>query len=339
MLPENGTEVISPINMVIASPSMRNIFNLLPKVARSGAAVLIRGESGTGKELVARQIHNHSGRPGPFVSINCAAIPADLLESILFGHKRGSFTGATRDGQGLMVSAQHGTFFLDEVGEMPVSTQVKLLRALQEKEVLPVGSTKSVQINCRIIASTNADLEQKIKDRVFRPDLLYRLNVIDLVLPPLRERIEDVPPLTRHFLAKFAGDNHPQIDGEAMFLLMRHDWPGNIRQLENAMERAVVLDQDGEIRVDDLPAQFVCEARSVKESGRGTPLLKLKEVERRHIEAVMKLTGGDKTRAVVILGVSKNLLNRRLCSYRQGVRATVPLAAVGSEPRPLPLVI
>lgn len=315
MSPENGNGAGSSNGMVIASPAMRSIFRLLPKAAKSNASVLVQGESGTGKELIAKEIHDQSERKGPFVSVNCAAIPADLLESILFGHKRGSFTGAIADRRGLMQSAANGSFFLDEVGEMPLTTQVKLLRALQEKEVLPVGDTTPVSINCRIIASTNCDLEQRIEAERFRPDLLYRLNVIDLNLPPLRERVEDIPLLIDHFLRKFSDERPPTVSSEAMFMLMKYGWPGNIRQLENVIERAVVLNEDCELGSDDLPSQIVTGTTAVGTRNGTEPPVTLKEAQRRYTLMVYRMTGDNQYRTADILGITRPTLRNRLRQY------------------------
>src|SRR5437867_558432 len=219
---------------------------------------LIQGESGTGKELVAREIHYRSRRAtGPFVSINCGAIPRDLLESSLFGHVKGSFTGAVKDSAGLLQVAEGGTFFLDEVGETPLATQVKLLRAIQEREIIPVGGTQPVRIDCRLVAATNADLEREVAEGRLRADLFYRLNVIPIRLPSLRQRRDDIPLLVDHFLKRHAQNNPPKtVEKDAMELMMKYDWPGNVRELENVMERALVLDESGVVEPEDLPEKI-----------------------------------------------------------------------------------
>src|SRR5436190_5013649 len=218
------------------SDEMAKVFKMVDRVAESDATILIQGESGTGKELIAREIHYRSRRAnGSFVSINCGAIPRDLLESNLFGHVKGSFTGAVKDSAGLFQVAEGGSFFLDEVGETPLATQVKLLRALQEREIIPVGGTQPIKIDCRLVAATNADLEREVAEGRFRADLFYRLNVIPIKLPALRQRRDDIPLLVDHFLKRKAGESGVQkaVNKEAMDLLLKYDWPGNVRELEN----------------------------------------------------------------------------------------------------------
>src|SRR5690349_17418685 len=225
------------------SEEMVRVFKMVEKVAASDATIMIQGESGTGKELIAREIHYRSGRAqGPFVSINCSAIPRDLLESNLFGHIKGSFTGAVRDSAGLFQVAEGGTFFLDEVGETPLATQVKLLRALQEREIIPVGGTQAIKIDCRLVAATNSDLERGVAEGRFRADLFYRLNVIPIRLPSLRQRRDDIPLLVDHFLKRLSngGGITKVVSKESMELLLKYDWPGNVRELENVMERAFI---------------------------------------------------------------------------------------------------
>src|SRR5436309_6244542 len=238
-----------------SSEEMNRVLKMVDRVADSEATILIQGESGPGKELIAREIHYRSRRvQGPFVSINCGAIPRDLLESNLFGHVKGSFTGAVRDAAGLFQVAEGGTFFLDEIGEMPHATQVKLLRALQEREIIPVGGTQPIKIDCRLVAATNADLEKEVAEGRFRADLFYRLNVIPIKLPALRQRRDDIPLLVDHFLRRHAqGGTSKVVSKDAMELLMKYDWPGNVRELENVMERALILDESGAIGPEDLP--------------------------------------------------------------------------------------
>jgi DNA-binding NtrC family response regulator len=298
------------------SEEMEKVFRMVDKVAETESTILIYGESGTGKELIAREIHYRSLRAnGPFVSINCGALPKDLLESNLFGHIRGSFTGAIKDQQGLFTVSENGTFFLDEVGEMAPATQVKLLRALQEREIIPVGGTKPIKINVRLIAATNADLEREVAEGRFRTDLFYRLNVIPVHLPPLRARRDDIPLLIEHFLERLAPGKDKQIDGEAMKVLMRYDWPGNVRELENVIERAVILNEGGLLKISDLPEKVV---RGPARKGSlviDTPCLTLEELEREYILKVLQYTSWQKKRASDILGINPSTLYRKLLSY------------------------
>ncbi|HVH11722.1 MAG TPA: sigma-54 dependent transcriptional regulator, partial [Longimicrobium sp.] len=271
-------------------------------VAPSDSTVLITGESGTGKEVLAKFIHTISDRgEGPFVSINCGALPENLLESELFGHVRGSFTGAVRDKQGLFVAARSGTFFLDEVGEMSAATQVKLLRVLQEREIIPVGATEPIPVDVRIIAATNRDLDEEIRRGGFRSDLFYRLNVITLQLPPLRDRPDDVPILSDFFLERFAqqrGRPVPRLSGEVVSALQAYDWPGNVRELENALERAAVLTGDGEeIGVSTLPPRITHRQPQPLVSANLPPNPTLEIIERAYIHWVLFSEGGNKTRA------------------------------------------
>jgi two-component system response regulator PilR (NtrC family) len=304
-------------DIIGTSEEMMRVFKMVDKVANSESTVLIFGESGTGKELIAREIHYRSNRAqGTFVSINCGAIPRDLLESNLFGHMKGSFTGAVKDQAGLFTVAEGGTFFLDEVGEMPLATQVKLLRALQEREIIPVGGTTPIKIDCRLVAATNADLEREVAEGRFRPDLFYRLNVIPVKLPPLRARRDDVPLLVDYFLKKLAGDGETKaIAKEAMELLGKYDWPGNVRELENLIERAVILDEDGIVDADDLPdkVRFGISARGSLIID--TPTLTLDELEREYILKVLNYTGWQKKRASEILGINASTLYRKLLAY------------------------
>ena len=300
-----------------SSDEMVRVFKMVDKVADSDATILIQGESGTGKELIAREIHYRSGKAqGPFVSINCGAIPRDLLESNLFGHVKGSFTGAVRDSAGLFQVAEGGTFFLDEVGDMPIATQVKLLRALQEREIIPVGGTQPVKIDCRLVAATNSDLEKEVAAGRFRADLFYRLNVIPIRLPALRQRRDDIPILVDHFLKRHA-QSHPSktVNKDAMDLLIRYDWPGNVRELENVMERALILDESGVIGPDDLPEKI-----RFGHSQRGslvidTPTLTLDELEKEYILKVLNHTRWQKKRASEILGINASTLYRKLLGY------------------------
>jgi DNA-binding NtrC family response regulator len=295
------------------------VLRLADTVAPTDSTVLITGESGTGKEVLARYLHERSERAqGPFVSINCGALPENLLESELFGHVKGSFTGAVRDKQGLFVAAKGGTFFLDEVGEMSPAIQVKLLRAIQEREVAPVGATETIPVDVRIIAATNRDLEEEIRRGGFRSDLYYRLNVITVHLPPLRDRPEDVPLLAEHFLQRFAkgrGHTPPRLAPDAMEALQRYDWPGNVRELENALERAAVLSADGEIAAAALPTRLTeAEARPLV-SDRLPPNPTLEIIERAYIYWVLQAEGGNKSRAAEVLGIDPSTLYRKLLRY------------------------
>ena len=301
-----------------SSDEMTRMLKMVEKVADSEATILIQGESGTGKELIAREIHYRSRRStGPFVSINCGAIPRDLLESNLFGHVKGSFTGAVRDSQGMLQVAEGGTFFLDEVGETPLATQVKLLRALQEREIIPVGGTQPIKIDCRLVAATNADLEREVAEGRFRADLFYRLNVIPIKLPALRQRRDDIPLMVDHFLKRHTanGNTSKTVTKEAMELLMKYDWPGNVRELENVLERALILDEGGTIGPEDLP-----DIVRFGDSHRGTlvidsPTLTLEGLEKEYILKVLNYTRWQKKRASELLGINASTLYRKLIAY------------------------
>jgi len=295
------------------------VVRLAETVAPTDSTVLITGESGTGKEVIARFIHELSEREsGPFISINCGALPENLLESELFGHVKGSFTGAVRDKEGLLVAAEGGTFFLDEVGEMSPALQVKLLRAIQEREVVPVGATDPVDIDVRIIAATNRDLEQEIRRGTFRSDLYYRLNVISLHLPPLRERPEDVALLAEHFLHALAedkGGTPRTLTPDALSALQAYEWPGNVRELENALERAAILSKGDAVDVDALPSRITNpeSAPLVSERPHTNPTLEL--IERAYILWVLQAEGGNKARAAEVLGIDPSTLYRKLNRY------------------------
>jgi DNA-binding NtrC family response regulator len=303
-----------------------DILRLAETVAPTDSTVLLQGESGTGKEVLARFIHERSNRlEAPFLSINCGALPESLLESELFGHVRGSFTGAIKDKQGLFTAAAHGTFFLDEIGETTPATQVKLLRALQHREVIPVGATDAVPIDARLIAATNRDLEEEIKTGGFRSDLYYRLNVIAIHLPPLRHRREDIPILTEHFLHRTAQarqETPKRLSPTALEALMEYQWPGNVRELENALERAVILSPTEVINPDVLPER-VTERKSVPLVSSRTPSNPtLEAVERAYIIWVLNSEGGNKSRAAEILGIDPSTLYRKLSRY--GVEGEAP---------------
>jgi DNA-binding NtrC family response regulator len=312
--------------------SFQDVLKLAEIVAPTDSTVLITGESGTGKEILARYIHRRSEREGgPFISINCGALPENLLESELFGHVKGSFTGAIRDREGLLVAAAGGTFFLDEVGEMSPALQVKLLRALQEREVVPVGASEPVDIDVRIIAATNRDLDQEIRRGAFRSDLYYRLNVIALHLPPLRDRVEDVGLLAEHFLGRLSaaraasvrtsngnGAEPLTLAAGALEALRRYDWPGNVRELENALERAAILSSGSLIDVQSLPARVVdpVAVPFVSENPHSSPTLEV--VERAYILFVLQSEGGNKARTAEILGIDPSTLYRKLNRYGVG---------------------
>ncbi|HSU14711.1 sigma-54 dependent transcriptional regulator [Longimicrobium sp.] len=295
-----------------------DVLKLAETVGPTDSTVLISGESGTGKEVLARYIHELSGRAdGPFVSINCGALPENLLESELFGHVRGSFTGAVRDKQGLFVAAKGGTFFLDEVGEMSPATQVKLLRVLQEREVIPVGATEPIPVDVRIVAATNRDLDDEIRRGGFRSDLFYRLNVITLHLPPLRERSDDVPLLAEHFLKRFCATRGRELRfaSDTLDVLQSYDWPGNVRELENALERAAVMTPGEEIVPGALPARITERAPQPLVQASLPPNPTLEIIERAYIHWVLQSESGNKTRAAEVLGIDPSTLYRKLLRY------------------------
>ena len=300
------------------SPAMRRLFDDLRRIAETDTSVLITGESGTGKELVAKALHEQSRRrTKPFVAINCAALPESLLESELFGHKRGAFTDAVSDQRGLFLQADGGTLFLDELGEFPLSLQPKLLRALEERMVRPVGSDKEVPFDVRLIAATNRDLETAVEEKRFREDLYFRVNVIQIKLPPLRSRGTDVLLLAQHYLEDFASRNGKKIVGlsdATAQKLLDYEWPGNVRELRNAIERAVALARFDRIAVDDLPDKIRNYRGTQLELGGDNPseLLKMEEVERRYIQHVLKVTHGNRTLTAQILGFDRKTLYRKL---------------------------
>jgi two-component system response regulator HydG len=301
------------------SPAFEACIKLAESVADSDSTILIGGESGTGKEVFARYIHDLSPRSNRrFLSLNCGALPEGLLESELFGHVKGSFTGAVRDKEGLFVAAAGGTFFLDEVGEMSPSTQVKLLRVLQQREVIPVGATEVTPVDVRLIGATNSDLERDIEEGRFRRDLFYRLNVIALELPLLRDRQEDIELLAEHFLAGQAeGDPRgaKKLSGKALAVLKEYHWPGNVRELENVIERAVVLSAGATIKPEALPPRLR-EAPAeplVQDRPAANPALDI--VERAYIEHVLRAESGNKTRAAEVLGIDPSTLYRKIKRY------------------------
>jgi len=298
------------------SPGMRRLLELIGQVAPSSATVLIQGESGTGKELVANAVHAGSPRRDrSFVKVNCAALPETLLESELFGYEKGAFTGAVARKAGRFELAHGGTLLLDEIGELSLPTQAKLLRVLQEGEFERVGGTQTLRVDVRLVTATNAELAELVRQRRFREDLFYRLNVITLQIPPLRERREDIPLLAHHFLRRFAEKNGKAVSGfteEALDLLQSHPWPGNVRELENVLERAVVLTREAMISPADLPESLAGGADSAARHlviSIGTPL---EDVEDRLIEETLRYTKGDKTLAAKLLGIATRTIYRRL---------------------------
>ena len=301
------------------SDAIQRVFALVNKVADTNASVLIQGESGTGKELIARSLHFNSSRSDrPFLAVNCGALPESLLESELFGHTKGSFTSAVTDSKGLFRSASGGTLFLDEIGEMPAVLQVKLLRALQEHEVTPVGSSVSKPFDARIIAATNKDLETEVAEGRFREDLYYRLNVLQITVPPLRDRREDIPLLVKHFTEKArrtSDESQLNVSKDAMLALVNFDWPGNVRELENAIERAGIL-TSGEIQIGDLPAK-IADAGGSSFKMRDTEGFRptLDEMERRYVLEVLNGVNEDKSRAAEVLGIDLSTLYRKLKRY------------------------
>jgi Nif-specific regulatory protein len=305
------------------SHAMEEVMNLVGRVAGSNATVLLRGESGTGKELIAKAIHYHSPRASrPLIKVNCAALPETLLESELFGHEKGAFTGAAARRIGRFEAADSGTLFLDEIGDIPPSVQVKLLRVLQEKEFERIGGNETIKVDVRMVAATNRDLEKAMKDGSFREDLYYRLNVVTVVLPPLRERKEDIPALMEHFIGKYGRENKKNIAGvtaETRDLLMRYAYPGNVRELENIIERAVVLTKGEIITSADVPLHLktteseekICVAKRD-----GSLTKTLETVERGIIMEALKAAGGVQTRAADKLGISERVLRYKLKKFR-----------------------
>lgn len=305
------------------SKSWLDVLRLVETVAPTDSTVLLQGESGTGKEVIARYIHELSTRTeGPFLSINCGALPEGLLESELFGHVKGSFTGAIKDKLGLFSASTKGSFFLDEIGETTPATQVKLLRALQHREVIPVGSTDAIPVDTRVIAATNRDLDEEIRSGNFRSDLYYRLNVISLHLPPLRQRRDDIPVLADHFLQRIAGlrnEAPKHLSPETATALAEYGWPGNVRELENALERSVILTPGDTITPDALPERVTQRRAEPLVSTRTPPNPTLEAVERAYIMWVLQSESGNKSRAAEVLGIDPSTLYRKLSRY--GVEA------------------
>lgn len=306
--------------MVGRSESMRALWEMVRTIAPTDATVLITGESGTGKELVAKAVHAAGRRArGPFVAVNCAALTESLLASELFGHEKGAFTGADKKHEGHFLKADGGTIFLDEIGEMPLSMQVKLLRVIQEREVLSVGGNKAVPVDVRIIAATNRDLAREVAAGTFREDLYYRLNVVTLALPPLRERADDIPLLAQYFMARFADKNNKKIKGftpGAMDRLVRYAWPGNVRELENVIERASILLLGEHISERELPERFAPARGDALTDALTTDCPTLEDVERAVILKTLKRFGGNKTEAAKALGITRKTLHAKLSKYQ-----------------------
>ena len=303
--------------LVGASRAMRQVFGMIEKVKDTDGTVLIMGESGVGKELVARAIHTSSKRTtGPFIALNCGALPDELLESELFGYEKGAFTGAVSRKTGLFEAAQGGTFFLDEVSSISPMMQVKLLRVLQERSFMRLGGKDTVNVDVRIIAATNEDLKEAVDKGTFRKDLYYRLNVVPIEIPPLRERRDDIPLLIRHFIDRYGQKTEKKIIGiskDAETLLLRHRWEGNVRELENIIERAITVTDDDVIGTDDIPAEVKADIqRTPEEVSPYQPELSLFDVERLHIESVLKVSNNNKSKAARILGIDYTTLLRKL---------------------------
>jgi two-component system, NtrC family, response regulator AtoC len=300
-------------NIVGRSPQMLQVYKTIARVAESRSTVLVTGESGTGKELIARAIHFNSPRAArPFVAVDCSSLAETLLESELFGHVRGAFTGAVTTKKGLFEEADRGTCFLDEIGDISLAMQAKLLRVLQEHEIKRVGGTETIKIDVRIVAATNQNLEVLVKEKKFREDLFYRLNVVSVHLPSLRERPEDVPLLADHFLGKYASQNNKpvsRISPEAMDLLLRYRWPGNVRELENVIERAATLSSTNLILLEDLPRRLQMEPAQISLSSLPSRM-PLSELEKLYIQKVLEETGGNKKKAADILGIDRRTLYR-----------------------------
>jgi len=305
-------------NIIAKSPKMQQVIEVIKVVAKSNATVLITGETGTGKELVARATHSQSYRKDkPFVAVSCAALPESLLESELFGHEKGSFTGAYTQKKGKFEVANRGTLFLDEIGEMSANIQVHLLRVLEEKEFTRVGGNEVIKVDVRVISATNKDVKEAVAKGQFREDLYYRLNVVNIELPPLRERREDILLLAQHFLKKFGVENQKGITGfspEATDFLLKYEWPGNVRELENAIERAVILAKNPLIEVADLPQESLTLTHSAP------PGKNLGEVEKNHILNILDETGGNYSEAARILGISRMTLYKKIRAYGLDVK-------------------
>jgi two-component system response regulator HydG len=307
--------------MIGRSPVMQQLFGLTRRIAPHARTALVTGETGTGKELVARAVHNKSKRrEGPFVAINCAAVPHSLLESELFGHARGAFTDAKATRVGLFQQANGGTLFLDEIGELPIDVQPKLLRALQERKVRPVGDNREVPYDARIVAATNRDLENEVREKRFREDLFYRINVVKLEVPPLRSRGSDTLHLAHHFLKQFAersGKPTLELSERAAERLMAYEWPGNVRELENCIEHAVALARFDQVTVEDLPEKLrgYLAGSFVATANDPTEIVTMEELEKRYLLRVFTLVGNNKSRAAEVLGIDRRTMYRKLERY------------------------
>ncbi len=304
-------------SLIGKSPGMQEVFALIDKVAPTEASVLLLGESGTGKELAARAIHSLSPRrEGPFVTVNCSAIPENLLESELFGHVRGAFTGAIREKAGKFEAAEGGTVFLDEIGDMPLVMQAKLLRAIAEREIERVGGEKPLEVDVRVVSATNKDLARAVREGSFREDLFFRLNVVAITLPPLRERTEDVPLLIEHFLKRF-GKTGCALDQEAMKALEAYGWPGNVRELANSIERALVLCGGEKIGLEHLPVSLLRKEKAYGKVAMEIPAngLSLEDLERSLIQEALERHGWNQSRAASFLGISRPTLVYRMEKY------------------------
>ncbi len=315
-----GEQGVTTDRIIYRSPKMAGLLNLAGRVAPSRTTVLLQGESGTGKELLARLIHHLSPRSSrPIIAVNCGALNENLLESELFGHEKGAFTGATARRIGRFEEADGGTLFLDEIGELSPAVQVKLLRFLQEHEFQRLGGNQTLRSDVRVISATNRNLEQRVKEGAFREDLFYRLNVVVMSLPPLRERKEDILPLIDHFLRRYAAENDKAVEGlsrEAQDVLLKYDYPGNVRELENIIERAVVIAREEVISVEDLPFRGAPEERAEdRAAGEGLLRGSVEELERKLIVEALEKAGDHQTRAAELLGISERMLRYKLKKY------------------------
>jgi DNA-binding NtrC family response regulator len=320
MRQELGARGVTSDRIIFRSPKMGALINIAGRVATSRATILLQGESGTGKELLARLIHNLSPRSAkPIIAVNCSALHENLLESELFGHEKGAFTGASARRIGRFEEADGGTLFLDEIGELSAAVQVKLLRFLQEREFQRVGGNQTIHSDVRIISATNRDLEARVKEGFFREDLFYRLNVVTMAIPPLKERKEDIPALIDHFLKRYAEENGKEIEGvssEAQDLLLKYDYPGNVRELENIIERAVVICRDAVVSIEDLPfSEDMFDAADSHREAEGLLRGSVEELERKLIIDAMEKTGDHQTKAAELLGISERMLRYKLKKY------------------------
>jgi transcriptional regulator with PAS, ATPase and Fis domain len=306
-------QVKAPFELVYDSEQMKEVARTAQQIASSEIPVLVIGETGVGKEMLARYIHHLSGRAGQFIALNCAAVPASLMESEMFGYVRGAFSGADADKKGLLVMAHEGTLFLDEIGNMPPDMQAKLLRALEEYRIRPLGSTRETQVNFRLLSATNRDLKEDVDRGRFREDLYYRINVVTVKLPPLRERREDIPVLIKHFLQKSGG--RASMDKDTLDMLFRYDWPGNVRELKNEIARLISV-SGGAIGRNMLKDEVTRPAASAPTGGA------LQDMECRMIEDVLKSTGGNKQKASKLLGISRTTLYRKM--KRHGITCAEP---------------